>query len=125
VSASGFTSGGPAGRQRADEQLTATITAIHQASRGSYGSPRVPAELRLGQDVRCGRKRVERLMRSAGIACFNDADEPHTFDESSGAAGDRTQDRRIMRTADWFHTSSTRGAVAAIAAALPLFAGFS
>ena len=29
---------------------------------------RVHAELRLGQDVRCSRKRVERLMRQAGIA---------------------------------------------------------
>ena len=38
------------------------------ASRSSYGSPRVHAELRLGQDLRCSRKRVERLMRQAGVA---------------------------------------------------------
>jgi putative transposase len=37
-------------------------------SRRSNGSPRVHAELRLGQEVRCSRKRVERLMRQAGIA---------------------------------------------------------
>ena len=36
-------------------------------SRGSYGAPRVHAELRLGQGVRCDRKRVARLMRSAGL----------------------------------------------------------
>jgi putative transposase len=71
VSASGFyewRGRGPSARQRADEQLTATITAIHQMSRGSYGSPRVHAELRLGEGLRCGRKRVARLMSAAGLA---------------------------------------------------------
>jgi transposase InsO family protein len=46
----------------------ATITEIHTMSRYSYGAPRVHAELRLGLGVRCGRKRVARLMRLAGIA---------------------------------------------------------
>jgi putative transposase len=45
-----------------------TIVDIWTMSRRSYGSPRVHAELRLGQDVRCSRKRIERLMRQAGIA---------------------------------------------------------
>ena len=36
-------------------------------SRRSYGSPRVHDELRLGEGIRCSRKRVERLMRQAGI----------------------------------------------------------
>ena len=70
VSASGFyewRGRGPSARQRADEQLTEAITAIHQRSRGSYGSPRVHAELRLGQGLRCGRKRVARLMSAAGL----------------------------------------------------------
>ena len=35
---------------------------------GTYGSPRVWAELRHGLGVRVGRKRVERLMRLAGLA---------------------------------------------------------
>ena len=59
------------GRRRvrfADQKLTATITEIHAMSRYSYGAPRVHAELRLGLGVRCGRKRVARLMRTAGIA---------------------------------------------------------
>ena len=55
-------------RDWADAQLTNTIVDIHRMSRRSYGSPRVHAELRLGEGVRCGRKRVERLMRQAGIA---------------------------------------------------------
>jgi len=51
----------------ADAQLTNTIVDIHRMSRHSYGSPRVHAELRLGAGIRCSRKRVERLMRQAGV----------------------------------------------------------
>jgi putative transposase len=58
----------PSAREVADQKLTATITEIHAMSRYSYGAPRVHAELRLGLGVRCGRKRVARLMRTAGIA---------------------------------------------------------
>jgi putative transposase len=50
-----------------DAYLTNTIVDIHRMSRGSYGSPRVHAELRLGEGIRCGRKRVERLMRQAHV----------------------------------------------------------
>jgi putative transposase len=58
----------PSAREVADKQLIATITKFHAMSRYSYGTPRVHAELRLGLGVRCGRKRVARLMRTAGIA---------------------------------------------------------
>ena len=51
-----------------DAYLCNTIVDIWTMSRRSYGSPRVHAELKLGQDVRCSRKRVERLMRQAQIA---------------------------------------------------------
>lgn len=57
----------PCHRQREDAALTETITQIWTQSRGTYGSPRVWAELRLGQHISVGRKRVERLMRQAGI----------------------------------------------------------
>jgi HTH-like domain/Integrase core domain len=50
-----------------DAVLTNQILDIHRASRRSYGSPRVHDELRLGEGIRCSRKRVERLMRQAGI----------------------------------------------------------
>src|SRR3989304_4777730 len=60
--------GGAAGaRTRGDEGLTATIIEIHRVSRGTYGSPRIWAELQLGAGIRVSRKRVERLMRRAGI----------------------------------------------------------
>ncbi|MGS2620203.1 IS3 family transposase [Micromonospora sp. LZ34] len=54
-------------REAADQALGELIGEIHQMSRGTYGSPRVHAELRLAAGVRCGRKRVERLMRHAGL----------------------------------------------------------
>jgi putative transposase len=57
----------PSPRTVADQALTAQISAIHAASRGTYGAPRVHAELRLGCGVRCSRKRVARLMRSANL----------------------------------------------------------
>jgi putative transposase len=57
----------PAPRTIANRDLTETITEIWTRSRGTYGSPRIWAELRLGQDLSISRKRVERLMRQAGI----------------------------------------------------------
>jgi putative transposase len=69
VSRSGYyawRSGSPSKRRREDATLTAKIHEIHRRSWQTYGSPRVHAELRaLG--TRCGRKRVERLMRQAGL----------------------------------------------------------
>lgn len=50
-----------------DAILTNKIHDIHRMSRRSYGSPRVHDELRLGEGIRCSRKRVERLMAQAGI----------------------------------------------------------
>ncbi len=55
----------PSRRAVADEALSVQIRKIHACSRGTYGAPRVHAELRLGRGVRCGRKRVARLMRAA------------------------------------------------------------
>jgi len=46
--------------------LTETIREVHQASRATYGSPRVHAEL-LARGERCNRKTVEKCMRHAGV----------------------------------------------------------
>ena len=57
---------GPSRREREDAELTGQIKAVHQESKGRYGAPRVHAELtRRGR--RHSRKRVARLMRTAGI----------------------------------------------------------
>jgi putative transposase len=58
----------PSKRAVADAELAATIERVHADSRGTYGAPRVHAELRLGLGLACGRKRVARLMRRAGLA---------------------------------------------------------
>ena len=53
-------------RPRRDAELRARIRVIHAASRGTYGSPRVQAQLR-NEHVRVGKRRVERLMREEGL----------------------------------------------------------
>ena len=58
----------PSARAVADAALDTRIAAIHAGSLKTYGSPRVHAELRLEHDVHVGRKRVERLMRHAGLS---------------------------------------------------------
>ncbi|MFG2698019.1 IS3 family transposase [Kitasatospora sp. NPDC048407] len=57
----------PGPRAIRDAELTEKITKVHEDSRGSYGAPRVHAALRKNSD-RCGRRRVARLMRQAGLA---------------------------------------------------------
>jgi putative transposase len=57
----------PSDRALSDAWLTEKIKEIHARSRGTYGSPRVHAELRR-QGIRVGKKRVERLMRAVGLS---------------------------------------------------------
>jgi putative transposase len=54
-------------RELRNRELMKIIREIHAGSRGSYGSPRVHAELRLGNGMQVNRKRVERLMREEGL----------------------------------------------------------
>jgi putative transposase len=70
VSRSGFhawQNRAPSARALEDERLTERIRQIHTDNRRVYGSPRIHAELVLADGERIGRKRVERLMRQAGI----------------------------------------------------------
>lgn len=70
VSASGYHAWrrrAPCARAVADAVLTEQIRAIWTRSRGTYGTPRVHAELWLDHGQRIGRKRVARLMRAAGL----------------------------------------------------------
>jgi len=54
-------------RKKSDRELTAEVAAVHRESRGTYGSPRVHAELR-ARGRRVSQKRVARLMRQQGLA---------------------------------------------------------
>jgi putative transposase len=56
----------PSKRIREDAALSGKVHEIHERSRGTYGSPRVHAELR-SIGIRCSRKRVARLMRREGL----------------------------------------------------------
>jgi transposase InsO family protein len=58
---------GPSLRSRDDAALKVEIRASHAASGKRYGSPRIHADIKAG-DQRVGRKRVARLMREEGLA---------------------------------------------------------
>jgi putative transposase len=71
VSRSGFhawAKRAPSPRALKDARLTERIRQIHAEHRQVYGSPRIHAELVMASGERVGRKRVERLMRQAGIS---------------------------------------------------------
>ena len=56
----------PSARQRSDAELRDEIREIHEASRGTYGAPRVWGQLRRA-GRRVSRKRVARLMACDGL----------------------------------------------------------
>jgi len=58
----------PCDRELTDAWLLKRIRAVHAKSKGTYGSRRIHAELRLEHGVRVGKKRVERLMALAGLS---------------------------------------------------------
>ena len=71
VSTSGFyawAGRAPSDRALADAWLIEKIKLVHGENRGVYGSRRVTAELRLGEGIVVSRKRVQRLMRHAGLS---------------------------------------------------------
>lgn len=56
----------PSARAVEDKMLLKRVRTVHATSRETYGSPRIHAELR-ATGSRHGRKRIARLMRSAGL----------------------------------------------------------
>ena len=60
----------PSKRTQEDQQLRQKIRSIHKKSRGTYGAPRIHAEL-ADADVHVGGKRVARLMRVENLRGVN------------------------------------------------------
>jgi transposase InsO family protein len=58
--------GVPSARQLSDAELLIKIKAIHKESKGTYGAPRIHREL-LHRHIACGKRKVTRLMRMAGL----------------------------------------------------------
>ena len=95
VSASGYYAWrgrGRSHRAKRDEELRGTIRTIHEASRGTYGVPRVHVELHR-RGCRVSRKRVARLMREAVLAGVSRRRGTRTTrpDRSRRAAPDRVE----------------------------------
>ena len=67
----------PSARAQADAELTARVQEIYAGSRGTYGVPRIHAEL-AEAGVAVSRKRVARVMRTAGIAGVSRRRGPRT-----------------------------------------------
>mgnify|MGYP001825229485 CR=1 FL=1 len=57
----------PSARSVADAAFAERIEAIHEATDGIYGAPRIQAELAKAHAICVGRKRVARLVRELGI----------------------------------------------------------
>ena len=57
----------PSARSNSDAALIERIGAIHAGSHGTYGAPRIHAEL-VESGASVGKKRVARLMKAAGLA---------------------------------------------------------
>jgi putative transposase len=57
----------PGARAKEDERLAQQISEVHQQSRGTYGTPRLHAELR-HRGHKHSRKRIDRIRRELGLS---------------------------------------------------------
>lgn len=75
----------PSARTQADQTLSQRIHEIHEKSKGTYGAPRIHAELADVDKLHVGRKRVARLMRAEGLQGVSRRKAPHTTQRKPGA----------------------------------------
>lgn len=86
----------PSARELADRKLTARIKEIFIETEEIYGAPRIYSELKLGDGLAVGKKRVARLMRQLGIRGAPTAGEAVPGRPSATRSGPR---RRTSSTA--------------------------
>jgi transposase InsO family protein len=75
----------PSERTQADQTLSQRIQEIHEKSKGTYGVPRIHAELADVDKLHVGRERVARLMRAEGLQGVSRRKAPHTTRRQPGA----------------------------------------
>ena len=71
-------------REKSDAALVERMQAIHMRSRGTYGAPRIQAEL-ADDGVLVSRKRVARLMRESGLSGVSRRKRPTTTRRAASA----------------------------------------
>jgi len=74
----------PSARAAGDAALLGHIREAHAQSDGTYGAPRIHAEL-ADKGIRVGRKRIARLMRAAGLTGVSRRKGPRTTRRREGA----------------------------------------
>jgi putative transposase len=72
---------GKSQRKRDDEIITERIEDAYYQNRGHYGSPRIHVELQ-AQGIRCGRRRVARLMREKQLSARKKQRKVRTTDSN-------------------------------------------
>ena len=87
----------PSARSIRHVWLTDMIRQVHAASRGTYGAPRVHAELTMGYGIKVGHNAVEMLMRRAGLKGLPGSRRPRRRISAIDTADDLV-DRNFTRT---------------------------
>ena len=82
----------PSARARTDAALSERVRSIHEASRGTYGAPRIQAQL-ADEGVLVSRKRIARLLRELGLEGASRRKKPRTTrrDKTARPAPDLVQ----------------------------------
>ncbi len=91
----------PSPRAVKDARLTVRIRELFKLRRDVYGSPRIWADLVVDDGEQIGRKRVERLMRQAGLSALMEKKWKATTVRVPGVRGAVTSPRPRPTAAGW------------------------